>query len=86
MDTTALIFQKLGRLYFEGWTVNDARITYQEFARVLFNPEMAPQYSCMRTIREKWNTVQMLGFAKLCNNTTIKFDIEAVRRYLEAVA
>lgn len=86
MDNTALILQKLGRLAFEAWTVTDARITYPEFARVLFSPECLPQYASNRTVREKWNTLQLIGFAKLCNSSTLKFDVDAVRRYLEAVA
>lgn len=86
MDNMAMILQKLGRLEFENWAVSDARISYDNFARVLFSIEMAPQYSSMRTIREKWGSLQMLGFAKLCNAKTLRFDVEAVRRYLEAVA
>lgn len=86
LDTTTQILQKLGRLCFENWTLADARITFDDFARVLFSPECAPQYCSLRTVRDKWITMQVVGFARLCNKNTLRFDLDHVRTYLEAVA
>lgn len=44
---------------------------------------MDPVYQSMRTVTEKWNDLQHLGFAKLLNKTTVDFNIPRIREYID---
>lgn len=81
------ILKKIGKFQFDDWNVTQARMSKKTFAAMLMDPVgepslMDPVYQSMRTVTEKWNDLQHLGFAKLLNKTTVEFNIPRIREYI----
>lgn len=83
MDNIGLILTKLGNAEFDGWTVDDARITKDRFCAIMMMPGV-PHYDSIRTAIEKWKTIQVLGFARGLNKTAVKFNIPYVKAHLNS--
>ena len=82
------ILKKIGAIQFDNWNVTQARMSKKTFAAILMDPVgdssmMDPVYQSMRTVTEKWNDLQHLGFAKLLNKTTVDFNIPRIREYID---
>ena len=85
-DNNAEILRKIGATHFDNWEVENAAISYEKFLRTLMTP--APgfiYYTSSRTVREKWKTLQLMGFFKKLNQSDVaRVDLEAVRDYVKA--
>jgi len=82
MDLIGSILEKIGEP-FGGWEIESAGMTRDTFCNILMTGK-PPVCQSIRTAYEKWNTLITLGFATKRNKTTVSFNVERIRAYLDS--